>query len=117
MARLRPPPRRPAPPPLETNDVGVAAAGTVAWLIALLVLLVVDLPEGATWWRWVCVTGIGIGLFATWYVPRLQRNRAADARRRAEAKAAAVEGQSPLAAAGPPDGSAPPADSGESQEP
>lgn len=116
MARLRPPPRRPAPPPLETNDVGVAAAGTVAWLIALLVLLVVDLPESATWWRWVCVTGIGIGLFAIWYVPRLQRSRAADARRRAEAKAAATESPDPLAATEPPPGTAPPDESGKAHE-
>ncbi|GLZ16222.1 hypothetical protein Acsp04_64570 [Actinomadura sp. NBRC 104425] len=69
-------PRRPDPPPLETNDVGVAVAGTAAWAVALVVLLIVGLPDEHRWWLWVCVAGIGTGLFGIWYIPRLHRARA-----------------------------------------
>lgn len=76
---------------MQTNDVRIAAAGTVAWTIALVVLLLVGLPSEERWWLWVCVTGIGIGLFAMWYIPRLQAGRAraeaARAQRRAERRA------------------------------
>ncbi|GAA4365895.1 hypothetical protein GCM10023088_11770 [Actinomadura verrucosospora] len=70
------PPRRPDPPPMQTNDVRIAAAGTAAWAVALAVLLIVGLPSQDRWWLWVCGAGIGIGLFAMWYVPRLQAGRA-----------------------------------------
>src|SRR3954471_16871832 len=69
--------RRPDPPPLETNDVRAAAVGAAAWTVALIVLLLIGLPEADRWWLWVCVTGIAIGLFGIWYIPRLQRSRAA----------------------------------------
>ncbi|MGH3154137.1 MAG: DUF2530 domain-containing protein, partial [Streptosporangiaceae bacterium] len=81
------PDRGPAPPPpLEANDQLVAAAGTIAWAVALVVLLIVrsELPAGARWWIWTCVAGLALGLFALWYVPRLKRSRAAAAVRRAE---------------------------------
>jgi polyferredoxin len=68
-------PRRPDPPPLKTNDVRVAAAGTVAWAIALVVLLIVGLPEEHRWWLWVCVSGVATGLFGIWYIPRLHNAR------------------------------------------
>ena len=70
-------PRRPTPPPLETNDVRVAVTGVVAWAVALVVLVLVGLPEADRWWLWVCVTGIAIGLFGVVYIPRLHRSRAA----------------------------------------
>jgi Protein of unknown function (DUF2530) len=77
---------RPEPPPLHTNDVLVALVGTVAWAVALLVLLFIGLSGPDRWWLWVCVAGIGIGLFAILYVPRLQRSRAAvEARNRQSA--------------------------------
>ena len=60
-------PRRPDPPPLRTDDRLVAAAGTVAWAVALVVLLIIGLPEDARWWLWVCVCGIACGLFGYWY--------------------------------------------------
>ncbi|MFI0351645.1 DUF2530 domain-containing protein [Actinomadura sp. 9N407] len=69
------PARRPDPPPLPTNDVRIAAAGTVGWAIALIVLLIAGLSEQHQWWLWVCVAGIVIGLFGVWYVPRLQAGR------------------------------------------
>jgi len=77
-------PSRPQPEPLKTNDVHIAAAGTVAWVIALLVLLVVGLPEEERWWLWVCLTGAGIGVFACLYIPRLQRKRAEEEARGGE---------------------------------
>ncbi|MGH3199725.1 MAG: DUF2530 domain-containing protein [Streptosporangiaceae bacterium] len=91
---------RPAPPPpLEANDqlvTGVAAAG---WAIALVVLLIVrgSLPAGDRWWIWTCVTGLAMGLFGLWYVPRLKRTRARAAAGRAAGGApdeAAGEAQS-----------------------
>jgi hypothetical protein len=78
-------PRRPEPPPLQTNDVLLAVLGTAAWAIALVVLVLVGLPKADRWWQWVCVAGIGIGLFAIWFVPRQRRSRAAFEARRGPA--------------------------------
>jgi hypothetical protein len=74
-----------APPPLEANDQLVAVVGTVAWAVALVVLLIVrsELPADSRWWIWTCVAGLALGLFAIWYVPRLKRSRARSAASRA----------------------------------
>jgi hypothetical protein len=74
--------RRPEPPLLQTNDVLIALAGTVAWAIALVVMLAVGLPKADRWWLWVCVVGMGIGVFGICYIPRLHRSRAAVVARR-----------------------------------
>jgi hypothetical protein len=81
------------PPPLEANDRVVTLAGTAGWAVALVVLLIVrdSLPAGQRWWIWTCVTGLGMGLFALWYVPRFKRTRARSAARRA---AESEQGQS-----------------------
>jgi drug/metabolite transporter (DMT)-like permease len=81
--------RLPAPPPLEANDVLVTAAGTAGWAVALVVLLVLrnQIPPAERWWIWTCVAGVVMGLFALWYVPRLKRDRARSATRRAQAGA------------------------------
>jgi len=73
------------PPPLEANDRLVTVAGTAGWALALVVLLIVrdSLPADARWWIWTCATGVAMGLFALWYVPRLKRARARAAARRA----------------------------------
>jgi hypothetical protein len=79
-------PDRPTPPPpLEANDQLVTGSITAGWALALIVLLIVrgSLPAGAWWWLWVCVTGLAMGLFGLWYVPRLKRGRARAAARRA----------------------------------
>lgn len=83
--------RRPAPPPLEANDQRVTVVGTVAWAIALAVLLVLreQIPASDRWWIWTCAVGVAMGLFALWYVPRFKRARARKAQRRAEVRAAA----------------------------
>ncbi|MFF5264912.1 DUF2530 domain-containing protein [Actinomadura viridis] len=75
-------PRRPDPPPMQTNDVGVALAGTAGWALTLVVLLIADLPRADRWWLWVCAAGIVIGLFGAWYIPRLQAARAKESNRR-----------------------------------
>jgi Protein of unknown function (DUF2530) len=78
---------RPAPPPpLEANDRVVTLVGTAGWAVALVVLLIIrgSLPAGQRWWIWTCVAGLGMGLFALWYVPRLKRGRARAAALRAE---------------------------------
>ncbi len=80
---------RPAPPPLEANDQLVIWVGTAGWAIALVVLLIVrsSLPPGQRWWIWTCACGLAMGVFASWYVPRLKRARARAAARRAEGRA------------------------------
>jgi hypothetical protein len=76
--------RRPAPPPLEANDQLVAAVGTAAWAVALIVVLVLrdSLPAGEQWWLWTCVAGLCLGIFGLWYLPRMKRARARAAERR-----------------------------------
>jgi len=82
--------RRPAPPPLEANDQLVAAVGTAAWAVALVVLLILreQIPADERWWIWTCVAGLAMGLFGLWYVPRLKRSRARAAERREQAHSA-----------------------------
>ena len=87
-------PRGPSPPPpLEANDQLVTVVGTAGWALALIVLLVVrgSLPSDARWWIWTCATGLVMGLFGLWYVPRLKRARARAARRAAEDQSAPRE--------------------------
>jgi len=80
----RGPRERPAPPPpLEADDRLVTAVGTAGWAVALVVLLLVGLPPSERWWLWTCATGLAMGLFALWYVPRLKRSRDRAAARRA----------------------------------
>jgi H+/Cl- antiporter ClcA len=76
-------PRRPDPPPLQTDDTLVAAVGAVAFAVAFVVLLFVPLAPQDHWWRWVCVTGFAMGIFGYWYIPRLHKGRAEAAARRA----------------------------------
>ena len=86
---------RPPPPPLEANDVLVTATGTAAWAVALVVLLILrdQIPPSERWWIWVCATGVAMGLFALWYVPRMKRARARSAARRAQAQAQAQDAE------------------------
>lgn len=86
------PAQRPDPPPLRTDDVRIAAAGTAGWVIALVVLLIADLSADHRWWLWVCVAGIVIGLFALWYVPRLQAARERQEAARAASRSSDEEG-------------------------
>jgi hypothetical protein len=82
--------RRAAPPPLEANDQLVAAVGTAAWAVALVILLILreQIPADQRWWIWTCAAGLAMGLFGLWYVPRLKRARARAAARRKQAGSA-----------------------------
>jgi hypothetical protein len=77
--------RRPAPPPLEGDARLITLVLTGAWLAALIavVLLRHHLPDPDQW-IWTCVTGVGLGLFALFYVPRIMRSRERAASRRGE---------------------------------
>lgn len=76
-------PRRPDPDVHESDYRVPAAIGTVAWTVALIVLLFLGdgLPESERWWIGVCVTGIVLGVFGFLYIPILLRRRAAQEKR------------------------------------
>ncbi len=100
-------PGRPTPPPpLEANDQLVTGSITAGWAVALIVLVIVrgSLPGDARWWIWTCVTGLVMGLFGLWYLPRLKRGRSRAAARRAAAEPAPSD---PPAASDQPAQSAP----------
>jgi Protein of unknown function (DUF2530) len=64
-ARRRPA-RRPAPPPLETNEFAPVIVATVCWAIALIVLAALHHSmeaHGQGWWLWVAVSGTALGLW------------------------------------------------------
>jgi membrane protein DedA with SNARE-associated domain len=71
-------PSRDVPPPLEGNDQLITAAGTVAWAVALIVLVIMrnHIPDSSHWWIWTCAVGVGLGVFALAYIPRMKRSRA-----------------------------------------
>ncbi len=64
--------RRPDPAPLETDDVRVVALGSIAWAVALVVLLVAQLggAEVRTWWLAMCAYGSGLGFVGVRYCVR-----------------------------------------------
>lgn len=77
-------PLRPAPEPLEANDVATTVVGTAVWFA----LFLVQLPfygwyadHGHTWFIWSCAAGTGIGLLGLPYV-RARRDAIARARRK-----------------------------------
>ena len=76
----------PVPPPLEGNDRLITLVITAGWAVALVVLLAVrdQLAPGERWWTWVAATGLGIGIFAMFYVPWLKRSRDRAAARQAD---------------------------------
>lgn len=81
--------QRPAPPPLEGNDLLVTSVLTAAWAVTLVVLLVLrdQLPADDRWWIWVAAFGCFMGLFGLVFVPHLKRSRERAARRRSVARA------------------------------
>ncbi|HEV7147331.1 MAG TPA: DUF2530 domain-containing protein [Pedococcus sp.] len=66
--------------PLALRTKHVIVGGTVAWLVALaLTLMVPALHQGdRQWWPWTCVAGIALGAFGYAYVRR-GRGNASDA--------------------------------------
>ena len=92
---------RPAPPPLETNEQLMTALITVGWAVALITLLFLrdHLPPGERWWIWTAPPGARWDLFGLWYVPRLKRQRARAAQRRAAAQSDEASPQADIRAA------------------
>jgi hypothetical protein len=78
-------PHREVPPPLEGSDLVITAAVTLAWAVALIVVVLLrnDIHEPNHWWILTCATGFAMGLFGLAYVPHLKRSRARAAARRA----------------------------------
>lgn len=76
-------PRHPDPEPMQTDDERVVLIGTVGWVLALVVLVVLRVT-GATdvqdWWLGMCGYGIALGLFGMRYCQRrhaaIERDRA-----------------------------------------
>ncbi|GIH91787.1 DUF2530 domain-containing protein [Planobispora siamensis] len=66
------PPRRDLQP-LKTNDTATILAGMGLWVVALVVLLVLQPGPDHRWWIWTCVSGLCGGLFGLWYVRRRDR--------------------------------------------
>ncbi|KQZ90206.1 hypothetical protein ASD62_13800 [Phycicoccus sp. Root563] len=64
--------------PLSLSSATVTLWGTVAWLVALVVTLVVPaLHQGDRhWWPWTCVAAIVLGLLGFSYVRRGRGNAA-----------------------------------------
>ena len=78
-------PRQPDPEVHESDYRVPAAIGTVAWTVALVVLLAMGdgLPASEQWWIGVCVTGIALGVFGFLFIPYLFRKREEAAERAA----------------------------------
>jgi Protein of unknown function (DUF2530) len=77
--------RREAPPPLEGDARVITLTLTGAWVAALIIVVLLrhHLPDPHRW-IWTCVTGVGLGLFGLFYVPRLMRSRERAASRRGD---------------------------------
>ena len=76
--------RRPDPPPLETDDVHVVAAGTALWALGLAVLVVLEVGtsrEVPDWWMGMCCYGIALGLYGVRFCKRRHEAIARDAAR------------------------------------
>jgi hypothetical protein len=59
-------PRRPAPPPLQTNEFAPVIVATALWAIAFLILLSQHrtlAAQGHGWWVWVGLSGFLLGLW------------------------------------------------------
>ena len=55
--------------PLRTRDTPTILTGTALWVIALAVVLLVVRPADPRP-AWICVAGIGLGVFGLLYVRR-----------------------------------------------
>lgn len=72
--RLRPENKKPEPEPIETNATLAVLLGIIAWIVALVLLLIFQdsLADSIpSWWLLACVFGIALGVFGYFKV----RNR------------------------------------------
>lgn len=74
--------------PVDADGVNAVALGTVAWIIALVVLLLFFRDSlaaaDASWWIWVCAVGAGLGVVGLLYVTRRREAYRRHALRHAE---------------------------------
>lgn len=66
--------------PLDVDGVRTVEVGTAVFLLGFLALLpfygrLED--DGREWWLWMCLTGVGLGLFGLEYCRRRRRARRA----------------------------------------
>jgi len=79
-----PPTRTALRPPVDTDGLRTAIAGTVIWLLAFVGLLPFygSLEEtGHLWWMWTCMAGVGLGLFGIEITHKRARARSTPRRR------------------------------------
>lgn len=65
--------RRPDPAPATTDDRKVMLVGTILWVLALGVMLIVLLPrldDSNVWMLWTAVIGIVLGIAGLIYTQR-----------------------------------------------
>ncbi len=65
-----PRPTKQAPPPPQVDTARVVLAGAAVWVVALVVLLLLD-DRVDRMWAWTCVAGIALAGLGLW-VMRLQ---------------------------------------------
>jgi RsiW-degrading membrane proteinase PrsW (M82 family) len=68
--------RRPDPAPARADARKAVLAGTVLWLVALVVCLIVRAPlaeAGLGWLVWACAVGAVIGVIALFVVQEIRR--------------------------------------------
>jgi hypothetical protein len=64
--------------PLDVDGVRTVEVGTAAFFVAFLALLPFHQrleDDGRTWWLWMCLAGMGLGLFGIEYCRRRRRAR------------------------------------------
>lgn len=91
-------------PPMRVNTVTMVLVGIGVWLVALVVVLVLQ-ATGSDLGRMVliCLAGIGFGVLGlAWAVPQHRRSQRREAERASEAAAAADDHQSPTTPPGVP---------------
>jgi Protein of unknown function (DUF2530) len=76
LASLKPMTRPPPPEPLDVDGVGSVATGTILFLVAFVVVVLV---RGFDEWAWICLAGTGLGILGLAYC--LRRRAGLSARR------------------------------------
>lgn len=64
--------------PLDVDGVRTVEVGTAVFFVAFLALLPFSgrlKDDGHTWWLWMCLAGVGLGLFGLEYCRRRRRYR------------------------------------------
>ncbi len=75
---LKPDERRPSPAPVKTDDRAAFLVGSVAWLVALVTIVLFAAPltaAGNGWWLWIAVTGVALGIIGLLYTHLRGRRR------------------------------------------